>query len=167
MRKRKEPGFTLRLPGGPIDWKAWHAEMAEQARPKGLTPEQRARQIASRKANAERRRRETAEREQELLRLKLAAPAEPRKSLTNEEMLLGTMEPDTWYSVRDMHEASGVRYDSCKAYGPKLFREGWFERMQNPDWRPPVRVGAPQLPKWLYRLSWKARERARQARALR
>lgn len=138
--------------------------MAAAALPKKHTPAQREAN-RQRQLQAHKRKRELLAENLRLKRLLEDKPNPPTKSMTNIEMLFGTMQPGSWYSPRDMHQVSGVVYGSCKAEAVNQWRLGWLERVQNPDWRP-VPVGAKQEPKWIYRLSGKALERARLARAL-
>lgn len=151
------------LPGGPIDWAAWTAEAMAPRGNKGrkMSPEICAKFSAAQKARFARQR--------ALVAAAVAAqpkpPPAPMRQVTVTENILGRMQPGSWYSTRDMSEASGENYQSCKALGPKLHRDGVLKRAQNPAWVP-VLPGHRQEPKWLYALSPVGEQRHRMAAAL-
>lgn len=156
------------LPGGPIDWKAWEAEVwATVPKRRGgpgrtLTPQQRENISEGQRKRFARHRAQLAA----AVAARPPAPPAPMRSVTVYETILGAMQPGNWYSTRDMADASGENYQSCKALGPKWLGLGWVERAQNPAWKPPERPGMAQEPKWLYRLTQEGEKRHRLAVAL-
>lgn len=170
MKKHKticEPRISVRIPGGPIDWAAWCAEAAQPRGNKGkklgpaLIERQRQAQL---KVHAARR--------QKLADALRAAPApeppyDPWAFVTVTDRLLGAMQPGSWYATVDMSRvAPAVKYQACRAFAVTWWRAGILLRRQNPTWKPPERVGAPQEPKWLYCLTAEGERRHRLVAAL-
>jgi len=178
MKKHKTeirgPAGMPPLPGGPIDWAAWQAEhLVRPAGNKGrkFGPEVRAKFSAAQRARFARQRAERAALEARNRELEAGRPREaifdPVASVIKTDRLLGSLQPGVWYSTRDMSEAApGVGYGTCKAWAALWWREGVMVRQQNPAWKPPERIGMPQEPKWLYRLSLEGEKRHRRAAAL-
>lgn len=170
MKKHKtprEPRISVRIPGGPIDWPAW---VAEASQPRGNKGRKYGPEICA-KFSAGQRKRFAAQRAK--LAAALAAekkpqpPYDPWAFVTVTDRLLGSMQPGSWYAVPDMaNVAPAVKYNACKAFAVTWWRAGIFKRRQNPDWKPPARVGAPQEPKWLYSLSPEGERRHRLVAAL-
>lgn len=159
------------IPGGPIDWDAW---VAEAIQPRGnlgrkRSPEQCARLSAAQKLRFANQRAKLAE---AIAARKAAEPIpepkyDPWAFVTVTERLLGSMQPGEWYATVDMARvAPAVKYQACKAFAVTWWREGILVRRQNPDWKPPERVGARQEPKWLYGLSQEGERRHRLAAPL-
>ncbi len=138
--------------------------MAESLAPRGRkkrTPEQLARQSEAQRARFARLRAAVVAAEA----AKPKPPPAPMRQVTVYETILGSMEPGKWYSTRDMSEASGERYGSCKALAVRWYGEGVLKRAQNPAWAP-VPPGHRQEPKWLYALTPEGERRHRLAAAL-
>jgi hypothetical protein len=146
------------------DWAAWSAEAAQ---PKGMKGRKFSAEICAKLSAAQRARfaRQRAALAEALKNRAPEPPAPPERILTVSDCLFAAMLPGQWYSTRDMAEASGAKYQACKAYAVTWFKQGWLQRAQNPVWRP-VPVGHRQEPKWLYSLAPKALERHRLGMAL-
>ena len=158
-----------KLTGGPIDWDAWAREAAQPRgtyKGKKFGPEIRAKFSAAQKKRFAAKRALLAE------ALKNAAPPppppyDPFAYVTVTDRLLGSMQPGSWYSTRDMAEVAGVKYQACKAFAVTWWRKtGLLVRILNPAWKPPERVGGRQEPKWLYGLSEEGKKRHRLSAAL-
>ena len=169
--KSGPPGFAHIHPG-PIDWEAWMREASQPRGNKGKkrTPEQCAKLSAAQKARFAKQRAQMAEAMRLAREAEAARPKpdiyDPLAWVTVTDKVLGNMEPGGWYASLDMSRIAGVKYQACKAFAVKWWRDGILVRRQNPDWRPPERVGAKQEPKWLYSLTAEGVERHRLSAAL-
>ena len=155
----------FKIPGGPIDWKAWEAE-ALRPKSRKQSPEQRERNRQAQLAAAQRRRNAAAALAQAQAELARLRPVHIAPTLRNYDRILGCMELGKWYSTRDIADLSGVNYQSVKAQAVRFWMDGDLDRAQNPAWKPPERQGARQEPKWLYSVRRRALAAHRLAVAL-
>jgi hypothetical protein len=159
--KNTKAKVVRQAPVAAIDWAQWEAEAAPK--PRTFGPELRAKLSAAQRASHARKRQRLAE----ALANEAPPPAAPiLRTVTVTEQIFGTMQPGVWYASPDIARVSGTRYGTCKAVVFTWTREGWLERAQNPEWKPPERVGGRQEPKWIYRLTAKGERRHRIAAAL-
>lgn len=157
----------------PIDWKAWEAEAAAYAANRGKgrkqTEAQRERNRQAQLKRHARAREALAALAREQAREAELARANAPKPLYEHERMFAALEPGKWYASRDMANLAGVKYQTCKAWVVKWYREGWLARAQNPAWETGdvCRGGmATRQVRWLYRLTAKGVQRHRFAVAL-
>lgn len=151
----------------PIDWKAWEVEAANSNRSKGKrSPEICAKLSAAQRARFARQRAALAEALAAAAKIpRPPPPPDPQAGLSATDRLLGAMEPGKWYAYPDLAKASGAKYGSVKGFVSTWAHKGWLDKAPNPEWMP-VKMGARQEPKWLYRVAKKIGERHRLAMAL-
>jgi len=165
MKNTKLPfGLDALLGGVPIDWAAWEAEASKPRGPykgKKYGPEVRARMSAAQKARFATRRAELAEAlaKAKALDAQKPKPYDHLAAVSHTDRIFGSLVPGQWYARPDIATVSGVRYQPVKAYAVKFWKQGFLERIQNPAWKPPERVGMKQEPRWLYRLTKEGEKR--------
>lgn len=171
QRAPRGPAGMPFLPGGPIDWEAWTREAMQPRGMKGrkFSPEICAKFSEAQKLRFARKRAALAEAIARAKRAEDRAPKvevyDPLAWVTVTDKVLGNMQPGSWYATLDMATVAGVKYQACKAFAVRWWKDGILQRRQNPAWKP-VKPGHRQEPKWLYCLTRDGEARHRLAAAL-